>query len=585
DAVQSSAVALTAPPVSTDKSAEFVGAIQSALAGFQQLDGDVRDLRSQVDSGVADAVTQVNGLLKQINDLNGTIVSENALGRGTAGAESQRAAALEQLGSLVKITVRSQADGRVSIDTASGVALLDRLPRELSYTGSTPDGSPSITVRFTDASGRAGAPTGDVITSGSVGGTLGGLIELRNTTLPGFEKQIGTLFDGFANTLNTASNAATSVPAPATLIGRQTTLGAGDALHFTGAATFAVTANDGTLVASAKVDFSALGANATVGDAINAINAGLGGAGTATLNNGVLTIAASGSGNGVVIAQDPTSPSNRAGQGFSQFFGLNDIVQSATAPLAATGFTASDQTGFGVGQATDFALRDTNGRVLATTSVTAAAGQTFGDVVTALNSGPMAKFGSFALDASGRLGFTPNASGQGATMAVTGDNTSRNGSGQSLSMLTGLASGSGISSAALRPDIATDPSKLQLATYQNGTAVGGKAIGALDTSGATTMANLLGQAVTFGDGSSATVSTYAAQLASKIGAAATTAKQGVTTASARHDDAVTRRDSISGVNVDEELTHMVALQNSYSAAARVMTTASQMYDTLIQMVS
>jgi flagellar hook-associated protein 1 FlgK len=49
-------------------------------------------------------------------------------------------------------------------------------------------------------------------------------------------------------------------------------------------------------------------------------------------------------------------------------------------------------------------------------------------------------------------------------------------------------------------------------------------------------------------------------------------------------DAVDRRDSYSGVNVDEELAQMVVLQNSYSAAARVMTTASEMYDTLIGML-
>ena len=45
-----------------------------------------------------------------------------------------------------------------------------------------------------------------------------------------------------------------------------------------------------------------------------------------------------------------------------------------------------------------------------------------------------------------------------------------------------------------------------------------------------------------------------------------------------------RRDSFSGVNLDEELSQMVVLQNSYSAAARVMTTANQMYDTLLDMV-
>ena len=55
-------------------------------------------------------------------------------------------------------------------------------------------------------------------------------------------------------------------------------------------------------------------------------------------------------------------------------------------------------------------------------------------------------------------------------------------------------------------------------------------------------------------------------------------------AAARRDDAVNRRDSFSGVNLDEELSQMVVLQNSYSAAARVMTTATKMYDTLLDMV-
>ena len=40
----------------------------------------------------------------------------------------------------------------------------------------------------------------------------------------------------------------------------------------------------------------------------------------------------------------------------------------------------------------------------------------------------------------------------------------------------------------------------------------------------------------------------------------------------------------SGVNVDEELAQMVVLQNSYSAAARVLTTVSSMYVALLNMV-
>ena len=55
-------------------------------------------------------------------------------------------------------------------------------------------------------------------------------------------------------------------------------------------------------------------------------------------------------------------------------------------------------------------------------------------------------------------------------------------------------------------------------------------------------------------------------------------------AAARRDDAVNRRDSFAGVNIDEELAQLVVFQNSYSAAARVMTTATEMYDKLIRMV-
>jgi flagellar hook-associated protein 1 FlgK len=37
------------------------------------------------------------------------------------------------------------------------------------------------------------------------------------------------------------------------------------------------------------------------------------------------------------------------------------------------------------------------------------------------------------------------------------------------------------------------------------------------------------------------------------------------------------------VNIDEELSQMVILQNSYAASARVITTARDMFDVLIAM--
>ena len=41
-------------------------------------------------------------------------------------------------------------------------------------------------------------------------------------------------------------------------------------------------------------------------------------------------------------------------------------------------------------------------------------------------------------------------------------------------------------------------------------------------------------------------------------------------------------DSASGVNVDEEMAHLMALQNAYAANARVMSVVKDMYDALMR---
>jgi flagellar hook-associated protein 1 FlgK len=55
-------------------------------------------------------------------------------------------------------------------------------------------------------------------------------------------------------------------------------------------------------------------------------------------------------------------------------------------------------------------------------------------------------------------------------------------------------------------------------------------------------------------------------------------------AEARHSDITLRRETISGVNIDEELAQMIIYQNSYGASARLMTAAQSMFDQLLQMI-
>ncbi|MBO9713518.1 flagellar basal body rod C-terminal domain-containing protein [Sphingomonas sp.] len=590
DAITASATAMTGAGGNAQTVAQFTADVQDGINSLQQLKGDVSSLRSDVESEVGFTVDKVNSLLQRINDLNNTIVKSGGGNASANGAIGQRMSAIQELSGLMAVTVRDQSDGRVTIDSANGQVLLDKRLRQLSY---TPPGQgvdqatyPDIDIRFANADGSPGAATGDKIDSAAVGGKLGGLLDLRDRALPQFSEQLGVAFTALAESLNAASNANTTAPPPNTLTGRSTGLTGSDRLGFTGKATFAVTQADGTLVAKTSVDFDALGPTATVDDMVNAINAGLGGTATASFTNGTLSISAASSGNGVVVAQDANAPSARAGAGVSQYFGLNDVVRSDTSTLVPSGFNTSDPHGFTTGETTQFVLRDSTGRKLGSYTLQPTTGGTFGDIVNSLNGSPLGSFGSFSLDTSGRMRFTPAASVSGAVLSTPVDSTERSSTGRSLSDLMGLTgASSGLDSAQVRQDINGDSSKLPLAQFQDSAAIGTKAVGANDTRGATGFVDKLAATVDLGKDGVTTVERFTAGLLGKTGLEASQAKDSKSDSSARLDDAVNRRDSFSGVNIDEELAQMVVLQNSYSAAARVISTATQMYDSLLAMVN
>ncbi|WP_010544736.1 flagellar hook-associated protein FlgK [Sphingomonas elodea] len=591
NAITASATAMTGSQSSAQTKAVFTGNVADALASMQQTTRDVDGLRADVESEVGYSIDKINTLLQRINDLNGTVAQATGQGRSSSGAADQRMNAIEELSGLLSVNVRDQPDGRVFIETTSGQMLLDTRLRQVDYpnkgngTGSSQTTYPDISIRFASKDGAMGALTGEKLDSAAIGGKLGGLLDLRDRALPAFSEQLGTVFSGLAEALNAVSNEGTSVPPPASLTGRQTGLTATDRLGFTGKATFAVTQADGTLVAKTEVDFDALGPAATVADLVSAINTGLGSAATASFTNGVLRFAAAAGGNGVAIAQSTSTPSQRAGVGVSQYFGMNDVIRSDSSSLVPTGFNAADPHGFTTGQSAQIVLRDASGLALTSYTLQPTTGGTMGDLVTTLNSSPLGHFGSFSLDSRGRMRFEPVSGMSGAVLSVAADSTDRAGSGRTFSSLSGLSGlNSGLDVAEVRNDIAANPSQLPLARLDTTAAVGTKALGSGDTRGATAFVNKLAGTLDLGKDGVTTVGRFSTQLLGRAGLEASQAQSRLEDADARKSDAVNRRDSYSGVNIDEELSQMVVLQNSYSAAARVMTTASQMYDTLLQMV-
>ena len=586
DAIGAAAVAMTGAAGSEPTVRGFVGAVGQALSSLQTLDEDVAALQIDAERELSYTVDTINNLLRRIDGLNDTVARQAVGGKASNGAIDQRMSAVEELAGLIRIEVREGRDGRVTIDTAGGATLLDRRLRQLDYPpseGAVQPLYPAVKLRFVAADGAQGAETGERLDSSAAGGRLGGLIDLRDRRLPAFAEEIGSLFGGLAESLNAVSNAGTSVPAPARLDGALTGFAASDRLGFGGAVVVAALQADGTVAARFTLDFAALGPSATVQDAVNAINAGMGGAATASFVGGRLSIVGAG-GLGVAVAQNPASPSSRAGIGFAQLFGLNDLV-SGTRSYGPAGFVPSDPHGSAAGEAAEFVLRGPDGRVLAQDNVAPIAGGTFGDLVASLNAGPLSAFGSVALDGRGRLAFTPVANLPSASLSVVSDTTSRFATGRSLSSLL-LPSGreTGLAGAKVRADIAVSGRALPLARLDTAASVGTRAVGPGDSRGANAFVDQLRQAVDLGQGRVSGMEGYASFVLGQAGLDAAGAKDRLSDMAARRSDAVNRRDSYSGVNIDEELASLVTLQNSYSAAARVMSTATQMYDTLLGMV-
>lgn len=79
-----------------------------------------------------------------------------------------------------------------------------------------------------------------------------------------------------------------------------------------------------------------------------------------------------------------------------------------------------------------------------------------------------------------------------------------------------------------------------------------------------------------------TLLNFAKQFISQQGEAANAAKQLADGQDVVLNTLQSKMDSTSGVNMDEEMAHLLSLQNAYSANARVMSSIKQMYDTLLQ---
>ncbi|KJC48869.1 flagellar hook-associated protein FlgK [Bradyrhizobium sp. LTSP857] len=324
--LESALSSLASTPSSASLQSNVVSALDDVTSQLRETSSSIQKLRSNADQDISSSIDDVNTDLQNIADLNAEIKQTAAAGQSTADLEDQRNTALQDVASKMNVSYFTASNGDLQIYTTTGQALVDSSAHKISYTAAANvSSSTTYTAGWSSSGFSAISVNGVDITSQITGGDIGALITLRDKTLPAAQSQLDQLATQLASAVNTVSNSASTVPAPTSLTGTAGVTSS-TALSATGTVRLAVTDQSGNLVSYSDLDLSSY---ATVGDVVTAIN-GISGMSASVDANGHLSITATGSGNGVAI-NEMTSSVGSSSEGFSDYFGLNDLVTGTSA--------------------------------------------------------------------------------------------------------------------------------------------------------------------------------------------------------------------------------------------------------------
>ncbi len=581
-------------PTSSPQRQDALFKTQALFDEAARISSQIQAVREDADGRLLTAVDRANTLLEQIESLNVEIGRATVISGDASGAETAQAALIQELAGILDIRVSTRAVGGVSIRTGVGLLLAGEGHARLDYAraGSVSSESAFGELWVTEPRGQKRP-----LTEGLASGEIRGLLQLRDVEAPAAAERLGELMTRVADELNRAHNANTSAPPPSALTGRNVGQSFETAIAgFTGRTTVVITNAAGVVQSRADIVFSGAtmtvnGVPATPGSFLTTLNDQLG-AMVATFTDGVLKLDVTPP-QGIAVADDPTAASNKAGRGFSHYFGLNDLVSTDRPALYDQGLVAVSQLGFPVDQELTFRFTDASGARLRDITVRTPAGGTLADMLAELNSSStgVGRFGQFTADpTTGAISFKPSG-GADIRMGVLEDKTTQVPSGVSLTELFGLGGGVRASRAdgfSLRTDIRQSPAKLALAQLNLSATPPASSISTGDGRGALLLADAGERASSFaaaGDsaGGSLSISRYASELAGDIGGRAGAAKSRAQAAQAVHSEAEARQVAHEGVNLDEELVLMATYQQAFNASARLIQAVKDMYDVLLGM--
>jgi len=180
--------------------AQDVGRADAAMRAAQDLANGLRSASQQTqltrqaaDKDIASSIQTINGLLADLETVNGLIVRGTQTGRDVTDQLDTRDQIISTLSEHFGLRTEIRADGDMAVRTDSGVTLFDKTARKLSFqaTGGL-DASSSGNAIFVDGVPITGPNAIMPITSGR----LAGLVQVRDVTAPKFQAQLDEIARG-----------------------------------------------------------------------------------------------------------------------------------------------------------------------------------------------------------------------------------------------------------------------------------------------------------------------------------------------------------------------------------------------------
>lgn len=564
DAIQ----AVANSPSSTSARGSMVTAAQTMVDSFQSMYSRLHELSDGVNSQISSTVNSINGYTKQIAELNQQIVSAASLnGQPSNDLLDKRDQLVSDLNKLVQVNVTNNSDGTYNVFVGTGQQLVvGTQVTQMTAVASAADPS-RIVVGLVGASGNVQELPESLIT----GGSLGGLLSFRSEALDTSYNQLGLMAASVAQTFN-AQNA----------LGQDMLGNIAGGANFV-ANLFSVT--QPTVISNA--------ANAVAGPVVSATLSPASSNGTNFYTN--LTAS------DYQLAYDGTNFSlTRLSDNKSWTGGSIAAINTALA-TDPQGFTLNATAGsFTTGD--KFLIQPTRdqARNLSVNSSVAADPRLIAAGTPARASVALANTGSVTVGSvSVSSGYSTNGlplslsyNGTGLTgfpvgsVTVTSGGTSTTYPIAATTDTVPFTSGATVTINAAAT--ATSPAGISM-IFSGVPASGDTYTVAANTSGVEDSGNIvrLGQLQTQNtvNGGTATYQDSYARFVNDIGNKTSSAEVSSEAQTTLLTQATAARESVSGVNRDEEAAKLIEYQQAYQASAKVLEIASKLFDTMISLAS